>query len=251
MSVLVNGIPTKEFVVGRGLRQGDPISPFLFVLAAEGLTRSARRTKELGEFSCFNVKSSCKVYFLQFADDTLMVENGGSPFSKSRFQFVRRLRKSKAILCGEDWKTKGVFIGFGGRKFVRRSLRVAWKDILRARYNGFLSVIFTGAGASGRGPKFSSWWKDLVVLERKNCPENQSLKELFLAMFASSSYKYATVAEMGGFSLNRWFWGDLGLEGLLSTKFRAYQYALRAVLDQVSPIAKVADSVFWRPNGLK
>ncbi|XP_023747685.1 uncharacterized protein LOC111895862 [Lactuca sativa] len=36
-SVLVNGSPTDEFVLSKGVRQGDPISPLHFIIAMEGL----------------------------------------------------------------------------------------------------------------------------------------------------------------------------------------------------------------------
>ncbi|XP_058774780.1 uncharacterized mitochondrial protein AtMg01250-like [Vicia villosa] len=76
MSVLVNRSPTKDFVVSRGLRQGDPLSPFLYVLVAEGLTGLVRQSIEIGEFGRFAIKRSCWVDILQFADDTLIVGEG-------------------------------------------------------------------------------------------------------------------------------------------------------------------------------
>ncbi|GJS04563.1 hypothetical protein Tco_0321071 [Tanacetum coccineum] len=48
--VLVNGSPTYEFELFKGLRQGDPLSPFLFILAIEGLHAFTCKAKELGLF---------------------------------------------------------------------------------------------------------------------------------------------------------------------------------------------------------
>jgi hypothetical protein len=38
MFVLVNGSPTEEFSLEKGLSQGDPLSPFLFNIVVQGLS---------------------------------------------------------------------------------------------------------------------------------------------------------------------------------------------------------------------
>ncbi|XP_058757974.1 uncharacterized protein LOC131635336 [Vicia villosa] len=73
MSIFVNGSATKDFKVQRGLRQGDPISPFLFVLAMEGLTALTRKSVEVGDFKPFKYGVEDHVDILQFADDTVVI----------------------------------------------------------------------------------------------------------------------------------------------------------------------------------
>jgi len=74
-SVLVNGSPTDEFCLERGLRRGDPLSPFLFLLAIEGFNILMESLLVNNIFSGFQVGSSASttVSHLQFADDTLIL----------------------------------------------------------------------------------------------------------------------------------------------------------------------------------
>ncbi|KAL0001694.1 hypothetical protein SO802_015475 [Lithocarpus litseifolius] len=48
-SILVNGCPTKSFKPSRGLRQGDPISPYLFLFCANILSLALSKEEEMGK----------------------------------------------------------------------------------------------------------------------------------------------------------------------------------------------------------
>lgn len=55
--VLVNGSLTEEFCMERGVRQGDPLSPFLFLIVAEGLNVVMREACSQGVFRGISVGS--------------------------------------------------------------------------------------------------------------------------------------------------------------------------------------------------
>jgi hypothetical protein len=74
MSILVNGSPTEEINIQRGVKQGDPLAPFLFLLVAEGFSGVMRNAVRLNLFEGFKMKVDGNVYsHLQYADDTLCV----------------------------------------------------------------------------------------------------------------------------------------------------------------------------------
>nr|KAJ0225680.1 hypothetical protein LSAT_V11C100033170 [Lactuca sativa] len=50
ISVLINGSATSEFGMERGISQGDPLSPFLFIIAVEGLNIALEMAKQSGAF---------------------------------------------------------------------------------------------------------------------------------------------------------------------------------------------------------
>ncbi|GJY53364.1 RNA-directed DNA polymerase, eukaryota, reverse transcriptase zinc-binding domain protein [Tanacetum coccineum] len=72
-SILVNGSPTSEFSINRGLRQGDPLSPFLFILVMEGLHNAFADAVGNGLISGININnSSINISHLFFADDVII-----------------------------------------------------------------------------------------------------------------------------------------------------------------------------------
>ena len=71
--VLINGEAKGNIVPTRGLRQGDPISPYLFLLCAEGLSAMLRKEEEQGKIHGISIsRGAPRISHLFFADDSIV-----------------------------------------------------------------------------------------------------------------------------------------------------------------------------------
>ncbi|PNX58581.1 ribonuclease H, partial [Trifolium pratense] len=189
-SVLVNGSPTDEFPLERGLRQGDPLSPFLFLLAVEGLHVLMEAMVERNLFTGYSVGdiTPVSVSHLQFADDTLLL--GSKSWANVRalravlvlFESMSGLRVNfnKSMLVGvnipDSWlgeaasalcckveKIPFLYLGLPiGGKWCWRMLvdrEGLWFRVLVGRYGVERGRLCVG------GTRGSTWWRELASLQ--------------------------------------------------------------------------------------
>ncbi|GJX64794.1 RNA-directed DNA polymerase, eukaryota [Tanacetum coccineum] len=72
-SIIINGSPTEEFQFFKGLKQGDPLSPFLFILIMESLHLSFQRVVDVGMFKGINLSPLVNLSHMFYADDAVFV----------------------------------------------------------------------------------------------------------------------------------------------------------------------------------
>ncbi|GMI87152.1 hypothetical protein HRI_002384500 [Hibiscus trionum] len=81
ISILINGSPTDNFRIQRGLRQGCPLSPLIYNIVAEGLSLVLAKASKARFFSGVKIGSEdLEVTHLQFADDLIIFS--GASFSE-------------------------------------------------------------------------------------------------------------------------------------------------------------------------
>lgn len=72
-AVLVNGSVTNEFRLWRGLRQGDPLSPYLFIMVTEVLHLMLEKAELVGLiYGISNILMDQSISHLQFVDDIIL-----------------------------------------------------------------------------------------------------------------------------------------------------------------------------------
>ncbi|GJR49569.1 RNA-directed DNA polymerase, eukaryota [Tanacetum coccineum] len=72
-SVLVNGSPTEEFRFFKGLKQGDPLSPFIFILVMESLDIAFSRVVDAGMYKGIGLTPSFNLSHMFYADDAVFM----------------------------------------------------------------------------------------------------------------------------------------------------------------------------------
>ncbi|GJU52720.1 RNA-directed DNA polymerase, eukaryota [Tanacetum coccineum] len=95
-SILVNGSPTTEFHLYRGLKQGDLLAPFLFLLIIESLHLSFSRAVEAGIFKGYKIDPSTTLSHLFYADDAVFI----GEWSHSNLKGIMNILRCFSLLSG-------------------------------------------------------------------------------------------------------------------------------------------------------
>jgi hypothetical protein len=159
LSILVNGSPTNEFNIQRGLKQGDPLAPFLFLMVAEGFGGLMKKAVEDNVFKGFSCGGDGMVIsHLQYADDTLCIGEAS----------VQNLWVLKSILCGFHLAS-GLRINFGKSCLMGVNVRGEFLELACSFLNCRLGEIpFNYLGLPvGANPRRLSTWVPLVDYLKK------------------------------------------------------------------------------------
>lgn len=94
--VLVNGLPGETFFPTRGIRQGDPMSPYIFIICMEALSKLLYHAETNGKISGIKVTRNCPyVSHLFFADDSFL-------FTSATIVQARNLLDTLKIFSGSS-----------------------------------------------------------------------------------------------------------------------------------------------------
>ncbi|XP_074267234.1 uncharacterized protein LOC141590552 [Silene latifolia] len=142
-AVLINGSPSPEFRPSRGLRQGDSLSPYLFLLCAEALSNMLRRAVEYQALHGIRVTAAASaISHLLFADDSIFFVRATIQEADVVNDILRRYEATSGQLVSLE-KTTVVFSkGVTSSQREAVAARLGVEEVAEhARYLGFPMVV--------------------------------------------------------------------------------------------------------------
>ena len=118
----INGLHSVTLPAQRGLRQGDPISPLLFVIIMEYLYRVLRGLKQNHNFNFHPKCGKMRIINICFADDILLFARGDVESVKIVMQAVKTFSNAIGLYVSEQ-KSK-VFFG-GVEEMTKQEIQLA------------------------------------------------------------------------------------------------------------------------------
>ena len=104
--VQVNGMVSRFFNIGRGCRQGDPLSPYIFLLCSELLAHIIRTRKDIRGYSIHG----CEIKISQYADDTSLFLDGSENTFRACMSTLEHFSKISGLKMNTE-KTKCIWFG--------------------------------------------------------------------------------------------------------------------------------------------
>eukprot|EP00253_Pinus_taeda_P006789 PITA_06789 len=152
-SILVNGVPSEIFTPSKGLRQGDPLSPFLFILVMEGLGRTIKSAKVSGKIKGLQlVENGQALTHQQFVDDTMLQ---GIPMVKEATTYKKILNDfalaSDKPMCKSIWESMLNKIRDKIKKWTYRALNLAGRLVLTKALLQSIPIFFLSTLTSPKG----------------------------------------------------------------------------------------------------
>ena len=192
-SVLVNGSPAGFFGSSRGLRQGDPLSPLIFLLIMEVLSHIMKKIEEGGFIQGFHVRpinsTGIRVSHLLFADDTIL-------FCDASREQILSIRL--ALTCLQAFTCLKVNVGKSEIVSVWEVRKIqSLANILLCRV-GSLPMTYLGMPL-GTLYKTPSIWNPILERMEKNL---SSLKRLYLSKSGRLTLLKSTLSSLSTYYLS-------------------------------------------------
>ncbi|KAK3206977.1 hypothetical protein Dsin_021023 [Dipteronia sinensis] len=257
LAVLVKGSPTSQFGIERGLRQEDPLSPFLFNIVTEALSRIFQKAHDIGLVEGASIGTdSIHVSHLQFADDTILFLNlirrgkrqGGLGIGKMQeknksllTKWIWRFGKEenalwRRVICSKYGVAKSLLL-WNWNSGKPESCFIKAVGSLFMYGSNTAKIINVGLAASVGNGKRTRFWQDPFVVDTP-------LRLASPRLYALAVNKEGTVDQHGRWCNLKWNW-EVRLRRPLFGWEKTQWDSLTLILECVNLQENISDTVDW------